>query len=222
MLHPVLLALDVDGERFDVAVDRLVVAGFTGRDRTAVDAHLAELAAHGVPAPPEVPAFYDVDPGLLTQDEQVLVGHEGTSGEAELAVVCAGGRLLAAVASDHTDRRLERRSIARAKGACTKPIGRQAWELPDDPDDLLLRSWLHDGAGRVLYQEGALRELLPVARIVAAAPGLDPAGSWVLLTGTLPAIGGLRGGGRFEARLADPRRGRALALSYAVRVEDGA
>ncbi|MEO9527100.1 MAG: DUF2848 family protein, partial [Roseibium sp.] len=38
--------------------DRLIVAGWTGRDRAAVDHHIEELAAIGVPTPSSVPLYY--------------------------------------------------------------------------------------------------------------------------------------------------------------------
>jgi len=35
--------------------------------------------------------------------------------------------------------------------------------------------------------------------------------------GTLPAIGGIRGGQRFEGELEDPQSGRRIAFAYDVR-----
>lgn len=44
-----------------------IVAGWTGRDRAAVDHHIAELADLGVAPPSEVPLFYRVSQSLFTQ-----------------------------------------------------------------------------------------------------------------------------------------------------------
>jgi len=37
---------------------QVVVAGFTGRDRASVEAHISELVGLGVPRPDTVPAFF--------------------------------------------------------------------------------------------------------------------------------------------------------------------
>lgn len=56
----------LSGEEVAVPVDTLVIAGWTGRDAAAVEAHIAELEAIGVPRPATVPCFYRVAAGLLT------------------------------------------------------------------------------------------------------------------------------------------------------------
>ena len=52
-------------DRIAFAPDALIMAGWTGRDRAAVDHHIAELAALGVPGPTRIPTFYRLDPALL-------------------------------------------------------------------------------------------------------------------------------------------------------------
>ena len=43
-----------------VPIDNCVVAGWTGRDKAALDHHIEELAAIGVPGPSTVPLYYRV------------------------------------------------------------------------------------------------------------------------------------------------------------------
>ena len=45
------LTLTLDGREASVVIDTAIMAGWTGRDRAAVEAHIAELEAVGVPRP---------------------------------------------------------------------------------------------------------------------------------------------------------------------------
>src|ERR1700709_2634547 len=81
---------------------RAIVAGYTGRDEKSVRTHIDELAAIGVPAPPEDPTLYPVDAGLITTAADVSVAGDYTSGEVEPVLVRAGGTWYLGVGSDHT------------------------------------------------------------------------------------------------------------------------
>ena len=192
------------------------VAGWTGRDEAAVRHHIEELERIGVPAPSRTPLPYIVSPALLTQADTIhCVGAE-TSGEAEPAIVSADGRLWLTLASDHTDRALETHSVALSKQICAKPIAREAWRLDEivEPDALTLRSWIVNEAGReTLYQDGTLASILPLDTVLdAAAPDTD--GDWVMLCGTLPAIGGVRPALAMRFELNDPATDWTIDLAY--------
>ncbi len=127
----------------EVPIDRLVIAGWAGRDPAAVEHHIEELAAIGVPRPSQVPLYYRVASNQLVQDEVIQVLGDASSGEAEAFVFAAAGDLYVSVASDHTDRALERTSVALAKQHCAKPVARACWRLDEVAghwDELLLRS----------------------------------------------------------------------------------
>ena len=91
----------------DIAIRDVVVAGWTGRDAAAVTHHIEELSAIGVAPPSQVPLFYRVSNGLLTQAAEIQVLGQETSGEIEPLVIRAGGETWLGLASDHTDRALE-------------------------------------------------------------------------------------------------------------------
>lgn len=55
-----------DGRAIGLAPTRLVVAGWTGRDRAAIEHHIDELARLGVPRPSTVPLYYRLAHSLLT------------------------------------------------------------------------------------------------------------------------------------------------------------
>lgn len=164
-----------------------VVAGYTGRDAAAVQRHIDELAAQGIAPPEQVPMFYSVDAALVTQDETCLVDSDGTAGECEPVLIRAGDRLLLAAGSDHTDRELERESVALAKTACVKPVSRVAVEVTSelDWDSLHLRSWV-DG---VLYQDGPMTALR-VPTDTLALWDVPESGDLVMFGGTVPLLDG--------------------------------
>jgi hypothetical protein len=218
------LTLVRDGRREPVTyeVRRLVNAGFTGRDRAAVEAHLEELRHHGVPCPDEVPTLYPKMANLLTTGDEVEVIGPDTSGEAEFVLLIDRGRVLVACGSDHTDRELEKTTIEKAKVVCPSVLSREVWDLADVRpgwDDLLLRSWTTKDGRRTLYQEGRLAQMMTPEDLIAlvkARGGADP--GTAIFSGTFAVIGGtLICGERFEVELTDEKKGRALRCDYRVR-----
>ena len=56
-----------DERKLDIAaIENLVIAGWTGRNVEALEAHIKELEAIGVKRPKTVPIFYRVAHSLLT------------------------------------------------------------------------------------------------------------------------------------------------------------
>ena len=202
----------------DVEPTDLTIAGWTGRDTDAVAHHIAELAAIGIPAPSTTPLFYRVAASLLTQAARVEVLGTETSGEAEPFLLRAGGRLWLGIGSDHTDRALERVSVAASKQVCPKPVGTTLWSfetLSHRLDTLVLTSEIEEDGTWYLYQSGTLAAIRSLAELLQAVP--LPEGQ-AMMCGTLAAIGGIRPARRFRAKLEDPETGRSLALDYETKV----
>lgn len=174
------------GEQVSLADFDLVIAGYTGRDEASVKQHIEELAAIGVAPPDSVPAFYPVDSSLATQAASITVEGTNTSGEVEPVLVRAGGKLYLTVGSDHTDRDVERESVARSKAACAKPLGTTV--APADGVD-----WDAVGAESTVdgktYQQGTLAALRIPTDVLSLYQG--PADrDLVLFCGTLPLLDG--------------------------------
>ncbi|MEW5879627.1 MAG: DUF2848 family protein, partial [Pseudomonadota bacterium] len=107
------LVFDVSGaQTLAVQVRELVIAGWTGRDAAAIEHHIEELAALGIPRPSQVPLYYRVSSTLLTQGDSIEVLGETSSGEAEPVLIRANGHWWLSVGSDHTDRKVEAYSVA--------------------------------------------------------------------------------------------------------------
>jgi Protein of unknown function (DUF2848) len=210
------------GQVLDLATSRLFIAGFAGRDEASARRHIDELAAIGVPVPEQIPAFYELDPGLLTTQPQARVDSGATSGEAEAVLIRSAGREYLGIGSDHTDRAIEQRDIAASKAACPKPIAGEVIALPDRSldgrwDEIVLECTV-DGDR---YQRAALGTLRTpddlVGRLAAAVGPLDQ--DFVLYMGTVPLLSGdFRYGTAWTVRLVLPVDS-AVVHSYRVKRE---
>lgn len=203
-----------------VALDNLVIAGWTGRDVAKVQEHIEELAHLGVKPPPSVPCYYRVSLDLLTTDAAFQVLGADSSGEAEPVLVSLADGLWVGVASDHTDRVVEAYSVNVSKQICRKPIAKTLWafaEVASHWDQLLLRSFIHENGGWVLYQEGTLASIRPPQDIMArygdSKDGLIPVGT-AMLCGTLAAKGGIRPSAGWRIELEDPVLKRTISHTY--------
>lgn len=209
-------------DRIAVAIDTLVVAGWTGRDKAAIDHHIEELAAIGVPAPSTTPLFYRIGIGQLAQTDHLQVLGPDTSGEVEPVLVSLADGLWVTVGSDHTDRKAEAAGVALSKQLCSKVLGTALWRFDDVAphwDKLVLRAHATIDGRRVLYQEGAAVMIRTpqdlMGRYLGDANARLPGGS-LMFCGTLNAIGGVRPSTRFEMELVDPVLNRTLTAAYEV------
>lgn len=213
------LVFQTQGANIEVDPEAVVIAGFTGRNRSEALAHIAELAELGVPTPRSIPSFYAVPGSAATQQPLLQVPVAQTSGEAEAVLIFDGDSTFLTLGSDHTDRAAEALDIALSKIACPKPIARSAWPLAEVSsrlDELELKSWIAEDGEEVVYQQGRLGELMPFEDLLAAAPFAERPKRFLMFTGTLPAIGGIRQSRRFRASLDDPATGRSISLCYDV------
>lgn len=210
------LRFDTPDGAVEVAATACVVAGWTGRDRAAIDHHIEELAEIGVPGPSTVPLYYRVAVEQLTQDTRVQVLGGDSSGEVEPVLVATEAGLLLTVGSDHTDRKVETYSIAVSKQMCPKVLGTAAWpvSLDDDLDALVLQSVATIGGEEVVYQSGTFALIRPLRDLVAGYGGLAP--GTVMLCGTVPVTGGIRPADRFALSISDPDGDRTLSHAYDI------
>ena len=200
---------------------QLIIAGWTGRDVDALEAHVRELEAIGVARPKSVPMFYRVDAALLTTSGAIQVAGREASGEVEAVLYRHGGELFVGVGSDHTDRKLETVGITLSKQLCAKPVSAAVWrwrEVAQHWDDMVLRSWLP--ATGEIYQQGptsALRRPDELLALYEAREGTIPDGT-AMFCGTLPVAGGIRFADEMTLELVDPVGGRTLSHRYTVDV----
>jgi len=208
-------------EPLDAALERLVIAGWTGRDRVALEAHIQELGKLGIPRPKSTPLFYRTSRDLLTGAPSIQVVGAASSGEVEPVLLSLSDGLHLGVGSDHTDRKLETLGVTVSKQMCAKPLGGELWrfeEVAEHWDRLLMRSFAIVGHERRLYQEGALEKLRHPADLIGLYLGQGqalPVGT-VMFCGTLPVHGEVQPADAYELELEDPVLGRRICHRYAV------
>jgi hypothetical protein len=209
-------------DRVGVEIDSLIIAGWAGRDAAAIEHHIEELAALGVPRPSTTPLYYRVAGQTVTQAGRLVVLGPDSSGEVEPVIVAMADGLWIGIGSDHTDRKAEASGIALSKQLCGKPVGTQLWSYADVEghwDQLSIRSWATINGERVLYQDSPVSSLRTPRDLIQRQNGTDtlPAGS-LMFCGTPGAIGGIRPATRFEMELRDPVLNRSLTHSYDIEV----
>ena len=152
-----------------VTIDNLVIAGWTGRDVAALEAHIRELEALGVARPASTPIFYRASAARLCQADEIQVVGEESSGEVEFVLVQWGGETWVGTGSDHTDRKVESYGVTVSKQMCDKPMGATLWRLAEIEghwDQLVLRAHAEIGRETVLYQEGAVGDMRSPADLI--------------------------------------------------------
>ncbi|NNM74037.1 DUF2848 domain-containing protein [Enterovirga aerilata] len=208
-------------DRIGFAPAALIIAGWAGRDEAAIQHHIEELAAIGVPRPSSVPVYYRAAASTLVQGESLEVLGPDSSGEVEPVIVSLTDGLWIGIGSDHTDRTAEKMGIALSKQLCGKPLGPDLWpfhEVEDHWDALRLRAYATIEGERVLYQEGTLAALRTPSDLIARLPGGKLPIGTVMFGGTLGAIGGIRPASRFEMELEDGVLGRTMRHGYDIDV----
>ena len=211
------VSADVNDEvMFDC--EHLILAGWSGREESAVRAHMAELAEHDVPPPSTFPLFYRVSASLVSQTDRLEVLGPHTSGEVEYVLIAMEDGIWVTVGSDQTDRKAEAHGVALSKQLAGKVLGRTLWRLDEllgRWDGLVLRAYATIGGERILYQEGSLA-LMRTPDDLMQRYGAPLRPGTVMMSGTLNAIGGIRPGSQFDMRLEDPTTGRAIAHAYDI------
>jgi hypothetical protein len=205
--------------KLDVAaVHSLVIAGWTGRNLPALEAHIKELEALGVKRPKSVPIFYRNAASLLTTGAVIEAVGDKSSGEVEFVLFTFDDAMWVGVGSDHTDRKAETINVSLSKQMCAKPVGLRLWrydEVKPHWEKLTLRSFVSDGGKRRLYQEGPVSNMRSPEELIKLYTGGDKlASGTAMFCGTFAVHGGFSYGGAFEMELDDPVLGRKLTHSY--------
>ena len=202
----------------DVAVRQAIVAGWTGRNREALEKHIRELEELGVARPASTPIYYRVSAARVTTDPVIQTTGAASSGEVEFVLAQWGGQMWVGVGSDHTDREAETFNVTVSKQMCEKPVAGAFWRFADVSahwGQLVMRSYIFENGARVLYQEGSVEAMLDPAVLIEGYAGktqLDE--DSVMFCGTFAAKGGIRPADIFEFEIEDPVLARKISHSY--------
>lgn len=151
--------------------NRMVNAGFTGRDQEQVKHHLDELSAKGIDVPDETPLIYPVVPTALCSAPEIEVYGKESSAEVEYVLfVNQDNQVFVGIGSDHTDRNLEEHDIPRAKQICPNMFSPVVWDLNEVSghwDDLSMKCIVQKNQEEILYQQGSLALLMSPDELMA-------------------------------------------------------
>lgn len=214
----VTVSFDTPDGVLQATVSRVLAAGYTGRTRHLVEAHIEELKELGIGVPPHIPMLFPIIPGLLSQSTATQVLGLDTSPEVEFVVFRQDGRDYVTVGSDQTDSVMEAQNAAIAKNLCLKSIATTAWPL-----DALTGHWdqleltlLCEGT---VMQHGALGQMMTPAQLqdfVAEHDGPQHEGR-MIFSGTMEMHGRCpRAPVQMTIKLDDPVLGRSIVHSYGV------
>ena len=207
--------------------NRMVNAGYVGKNQEEVRRHIEELAAKGIPGPKSIPVLYPVVCNVLSLDPAIEVYGNETSGEVEYVLcVVTEDEIYVGLGSDHTDRHLEETDIPRAKQICPNLLGRTVWPLAEVEshwDDLLMNASAVKDGKETLYQEGRLGLLLNPAELMSFVQSKisGPLENLIIFSGTMGMLTGeFIFSQKFSAKLIDEKLNRRLEISYDIRPLD--
>lgn len=212
------LSFLVAGEPVTATIRRLLCAGYTGRTRAEVEAHIEELKPLGIGAPPHVPMLFPIMPALLSQATQTHVMGPNTAPEVEFVQFRIDGRDYVTVGSDHTDSVMEAQAAALAKNLCFKSVGSQAWaidEIAAHWDSLELQLVCN---GKVMQKGSVAQMMTPEALrdFVTEFDGGNHEGR-MIFSGTFETHGRYpQGEMEIEISLTDPVLERSIRHAYKV------
>jgi len=204
-------------------VDKMVNAGFTGRDQAEVRHHLDELSAKGIDVPDTTPLLYPVIPSTLTTATAITVYGEETSGEIEYVLFVKDDKqIYVGIGSDHTDRKLEELDIPRAKQITPNLISPVVWELSEVVghwDTLSMECSVKKGADTIPYQKGNLGLLMsPPELLEFVSQKIDGSlNNTAIFSGTVKMeTEDFVFTDMFSGLLTDPTLERSIGFSYAI------
>lgn len=207
--------------------DRMVNAGYVGKNQEEVRRHIDELAAKGIPGPKSIPVLFPVICSALKIDSEIEVYENKTSGEVEYVLcVVSEDEVYVGLGSDHTDRHLEETDIPRSKQICPNLMSQRVWPLEEVEshwDDLIMSASVVKDGEEILYQEGRLGLLLNPAELISFVKEKigSPLKNLVIFSGTMGMLTGeFVFGESFSAKLVDEKTNRRLEISYDVKPLD--
>ncbi len=205
--------------------DKMVNAGFTGRDQEEVRHHLDELSAKGIEVPESTPTLYPVIPSAITTENSIDVYGAETSGEIEYVLFVKNEKqIYVGIGSDHTDRKLEEHDIPKAKQITPNIISPVVWELNDlvdHWDDLSMEcSVQKNGSETVLYQKGGLGLLMSPDELLSFVSKKieGPLDNSIIFSGTVKMeTDDFIFADTFSGLLVDSKLNRSIGFDYTIK-----
>lgn len=205
------------------SVDKMVNAGFTGRNQEEVRHHLDELAAKGIEVPEKTPVLYPVIPDTLTAETRIEVYGDQTAGEIEYVLFVKNeNQVYVGIGSDHTDRKLEELDIPRSKQICPNLMAPVVWDLNEVSghwDDLIMECTVRKDNDSIVYQKGNLGLLMSPDELLTLVSKRvqGPVSNMAIFSGTVKMLtDDFVFADTFSGLLSDPVLNRSIEFSYRI------
>ncbi len=202
----------------DFNVDKIICAGFTGRNQNLVLQHIHELEKLGIKSPKSTPTSYILPDSLISTSNQISVSGNQNSGEAEAVILIDKNKWYVTIGSDHTDRKIEQVDFHKSKLVCPKIISNIVWDYTDVKnhwDNLIITSNVENQGKSVSYQEGKLLDILKIDNMLKLL-NIKETGI-ILFTGTFPTKQNLLFSNQFSMKIYDPILNRSIEHFYNIK-----
>ena len=169
------LLLDDKLINLEAKIEHIYICGYTSSNQQALQDHIDELKKIGVTPPDKTPMLYkkanllykkaNLSPAVNTG---IRVISDDTSGEVEYFLLLQNDKIYLGLASDHTDRGIEKHDVEKSKQVCPVVLSDIVWDYSEIKEwkSLTLKSWAAKGNEKILYQEASLEIFMKPEEII--------------------------------------------------------
>ena len=162
------LLLDDKLINLEAKIENIYICGYTSSNQQALQDHIDELKKIGVTPPYKTPMLYkkaNLSPAVNTG---IRVISDDTSGEVEYFLLLQNDKIYLGLASDHTDRGIEKHDVEKSKQVCPVVLSDVVWDYSEIKEwkSLTLKSWAAQGNEKILYQEASLEIFMKPEEII--------------------------------------------------------
>ena len=162
------LLLDDKLINLEAKIENIYICGYTSSNQQALQDHIDELKKIGVTPPDKTPMLYKKANLYPAVNTGIRVISDDTSGEVEYFLLLQNDKIYLGLASDHTDRGIEKYDVEKSKQVCPVVLSDVVWDYSEIKEwkSLTLKSWAAQGNEKILYQEASLEIFMKPEEII--------------------------------------------------------
>ena len=109
-------------------IENIYICGYTSSDQKSLQDHINELQRIGVAPPEKTPMLFKKANLSAVINNDIRVISDDTSGEVEFFLFLQNENIFLGVASDHTDRGIEKIDVEKSKQICPVILSDLVWD----------------------------------------------------------------------------------------------
>jgi len=162
------LLLDDKLINLETKIENIYICCYTSSNQQALQDHIDELKKIGVTPPDKTPMLYKKANLYPAVNTGIRVISDDTSGEVEYFLLLQNDKIYLGLASDHTDRGIEKHDVEKSKQVCPVVLSDVVWDYSEIKEwkSLTLKSWVAQGNEKILYQEASLEIFMKPEEII--------------------------------------------------------